>query len=71
MEDRGSYCQCKFTNMALIKINQIIKDKYGVKLKYPNRQCKDCKKYPCFYGIDKCLSNFAAYGCVYYKDSNI
>lgn len=54
--------------MAIIKINSIDKDKFGVKLKFPNRKCKQCQKYPCFPEIDKCLSNFAAYGCTYYKD---
>lgn len=53
--------------MAFIKVNDIINDKYGVRLKYPNRQCKLCKKYPCFSGIEKCTSNFAAYGCIYYN----
>ena len=54
--------------MAIIKINSIDKYKFGVKLKFPNRKCKQCQKYPCFPEIDKCLSNFAAYGCTYYKD---
>lgn len=43
------------------------KDEFGTKLKYPNRQCKQCKKYPCFLDIEKCSSNFAAYGCFYYE----
>lgn len=46
----------------------VLKDKYGVKLKYPNRKCEECKKYPCFDEISKCSSNFAAYGCFYYED---
>lgn len=50
--------------MNFIKIE---KDKFGVKLKYPERQCKLCQKYPCFPEIKKCSSNFAAYGCLYYK----
>lgn len=45
-----------------------IKDKYGIRLKFPKRNCKDCLRYPCFPEIKKCSSNFAAYGCVYYKD---
>lgn len=48
-------------------MNLIGKDKYGVKLKFPTRKCKECSRYPCFPGIDKCSSNFAAYGCTYYK----
>lgn len=57
--------------MAIIKVNPIgiEKDKYGVKLKYPTRNCNNCSKYPCFSGIEKCLSNFAAYGCTYYQES--
>lgn len=53
--------------MATLKLTNIGRDKFGVKLKYPNRECKECKRYPCFNGIDKCLSNFASYGCVHYK----
>lgn len=44
----------------------IDQDKYGVRYKYPTRKCKTCRRYPCFIGIDKCKSNFAAYGCTYY-----
>ena len=40
-----------------------MKDKYGTKIKYPNRTCQECAKYPCFEGIEKCRSNFAKYGC--------
>lgn len=45
-----------------------LKDPWGIKYKYPNRNCKECRLYPCFEGIDKCVSNFAAYGCVEYKE---
>ena len=51
--------------MSLIRVD---KDQFGVKYRYPTRDCKSCKRYPCFEGIEKCLSNFAAYGCIYYKD---
>lgn len=56
--------------MAAIKVNPILidKDKFGVRLKFPTRSCEECKKYPCFPGIKKCSSNFAAYGCVQYQD---
>ena len=47
---------------------KVQKDKFGIKLKYPERNCKECQKYPCFPEIDKCSSNFAAYGCLYYKE---
>lgn len=49
-------------------MTDVVKDRSGVKLKFPNRRCKDCKKYPCFRGIDKCVSDFASYGCVYYVE---
>lgn len=49
--------------MSIIKV---VKDKFGVKLKYPERSCKNCKKYPCFSGITNCKSDFAKYGCIYY-----
>lgn len=42
-------------------------DKLGVKLKFPERKCTKCVKYPCFMGIETCKSNFAGYGCTYYK----
>jgi hypothetical protein len=50
-------------------MKDIVKDKDGIKLKYPGRSCKNCKKYPCFTGIEKCVSNFASYGCLYYNDN--
>ncbi len=43
--------------------DKVIKDIYGVKLKHPNRSCKECKYYPCFQGIENCVSDFAKYGC--------
>ena len=49
--------------MSVIKV---VKDKFGVKLKYPERSCKNCKKYLCFSGITNCKSDFAKYGCIYY-----
>ena len=56
------------TSMAFIKVSSLEKDKFGVKLKFPNRSCDSCKKYPCFSEIKKCSSNFAAYGCIYYEE---
>lgn len=44
-----------------------LKDKFGVKYKFPTRSCKNCKKYPCFQGIKLCKCDFAKYGCLYYK----
>lgn len=50
---------------------KVKKDKYGVKLKFPNRSCQKCQKYPCFPEISKCSSDFAAYGCTYYKEPRV
>ena len=47
---------------------KIVKDDYGIKLKFPERSCEKCKKFPCFPEIDKTSSNFAAYGCIYFKE---
>lgn len=41
-------------------------DKYGIKYKYPDRSCLNCKKYPCFAGIKLCVCDFAKYGCSLY-----
>lgn len=49
-------------------MSKVIKDKYGTKLTYPERTCKDCKHYPCFPDIAKCRSDFAKYGCKRYGD---
>lgn len=48
--------------------NNILKDKNGVKYKCPTRSCKDCLNYPCFVGIQKCVCDFAKYGCSEYRD---
>lgn len=50
-----------------MNLKDLGKDEFGVKLQFPNRRCVNCVKYPCFKDIDKCRSNFAAYGCIYYK----
>lgn len=55
--------------MVVSKLSLLGKDRYGVKLKFPNRKCTDCVKYPCFSGFDRCVSNFAAYGCIYWSDT--
>lgn len=47
-----------------------IRDKFGIKLKYPDRTCKECSKYPCFVGMTKCLSDFAKYGCFLWSNKN-
>lgn len=45
---------------------KVARDKHGTKLKFPNRTCKECAKYPCFEGIKQCKSDFAAVGCSMY-----
>lgn len=47
-----------------------MKDKYGVKLKYPDRTCVECDKYPCFDGINECKNDFAKVGCKLWKSGN-
>lgn len=49
---------------------KVARDKYGTKLKYPNRSCIDCAKYPCFDGITKCISDFAKIGCKLWSNGN-
>lgn len=46
------------------------KDKDGVKYQHPERTCKDCKKYPCFRGMENRRCDYAKYGCVNYRDKN-
>lgn len=67
MEDRRNYSGSGINYLAYIKMSNIEKDKFGVKLKFPNRKCIQCIRYPCFKGITRCSSNFASYGCVYYR----
>lgn len=45
-----------------------LKDAGGKIYKFPNRTCKECKKYPCFKGIEKMSCDYAKYGCREYKD---
>ena len=45
------------------KIKHLLEDKDGVKYKYPDRTCKQCRKYPCFTGIENSKCDFAKYGC--------
>lgn len=51
----------------VVKLSEFEKDKFGVKLKYPERTCKECSNYPCFSEIHSCVCDFATYGCIYYK----
>lgn len=47
------------------------KDKWGIKFKFPERTCEECRKYPCFDGqADHCRCDFAKYGCIDYAENN-
>lgn len=46
----------------------IIKDDFGIQLKYPARDCKICKRYPCMQNFEIFKCNFAKYGCKEYKE---
>lgn len=70
MEDWKFYYWHWFVIGIDTKMSNVKKDKFGVRLKYPERDCKTCKKYPCFEGIDKCICNFASYGCNYYSNND-
>ena len=48
-----------------------IKDKNGIKFKFPERSCKKCINYPCI--DEKAFElgcDFAKYGCINYNDQN-
>lgn len=44
-----------------------LKDKNNIIYKYPEKTCKNCKKYPCFKGFDFINLDFAKYGCLNYE----
>lgn len=54
--------------MRTVKKQKFDKDAEGVVYKHPERTCKNCKKYPCFRGIEKSVCDFAKYGCRDYED---
>ena len=49
-----------------MKLTRIDKDSEGVKYKYLDRSCRQCKRCPCFEGIEICKCDFAKYGCRQY-----
>ena len=49
----------------------IIKDEFGIQLKYPDRDCKDCRRYPCMQNFEIFKCNFAKYGCRDYSAKEI
>lgn len=67
MEDRWFFYNCSRCITIIALMIRVSRDKFGIKYQFPNRTCIDCKKYPCFQGIQNCVCNFAAYGCKYYQ----
>ena len=47
-----------------------IKDKDGVKIKYPERSCSQCIRYPCMENMDELKCDIAKYGCRDFKIRN-
>lgn len=45
----------------------IIKDEYGIQIKFPDRKCEDCKWYPCMNNFEIFNTKFAKYGCRDYQ----
>lgn len=45
----------------------MIKDEYGIVIKYPDRECIDCFWYPCMLNFEIFNTEFAKYGCRDYK----
>ena len=43
------------------------KDRNGIKLKFPDRSCKQCKKYSCMQNFELFKCDFAKYGCKQFK----
>lgn len=43
-------------------------DSYGVKYQHPERNCKECKNYPCRDDFDILKVDFAKYGCINYTE---
>lgn len=47
---------------------QIVKDKWGITLKYPQRTCKQCIRFPCM-EMEHLRCDFAKYGCTDYSNT--
>lgn len=45
----------------------MIKDEWGIQIKFPERECTDCCWYPCMANFEIFNSPFAKYGCRDYK----
>lgn len=46
----------------------IEKDQFGIVIKFPERECKDCLWYPCMSNFEIFKTPFAKYGCRDYKN---
>ena len=46
------------------RLNKFEYDKDGIKYKHPECTCKECVNYPCFYGFENRVCDFAKYGCI-------
>lgn len=44
-----------------------VKDSDGKKLKFPERDCANCKRYKCLMNMNMLKCNFAKYGCINYS----
>ena len=54
-------------NMCSNTLDIYIKDTDGKKFKFPDRDCKNCKRYKCLVNMDMLKCNFAKYGCRNYN----
>lgn len=54
-------------NMCSNTLDTYIKDTDGKKFKFPDRDCKNCKRYKCLVNMDMLKCNFAKYGCRNYN----
>lgn len=48
-----------------------MRDDFNVILKFPDRTCKKCIRYPCFIGIENCCCDFSRYGCTQFKEKSV
>lgn len=46
-----------------------LKEQHKRYWKYPDRNCKRCRNYPCFVGIENSKVEFAKYGCFKYDEN--
>lgn len=49
---------------------EVVKDRNGIKLKFPERTCNQCKWYPCMENMKIFKCDMAKYGCRGFKIHN-